>query len=100
VIPTHERVAHDGLVAESINARQIALFGAALLGADALLSAEHRYVLDVRRDVLRNVDRRVHHVRRRARSAGTGLEVALIALVALIAVAGQLKEQRRPRRAT
>jgi hypothetical protein len=86
-------------VAESVNARQIALFGAALLGADALLKSERRYVLDVRRDVLRNVDRQVHHVRRRARSTGTGLEVALIALVAMIAVAGQVKDQHRPRRA-
>lgn len=80
---------------ERIDARQLALFGAALIGADAVLKAESRYVQDVRRDVLRKVDRGLHRTRRRVRSVATGLELALIALVVLTAVASQRHQRQR-----
>jgi hypothetical protein len=94
--------AHHDTVTEGTDARQLVLFGALLFGAllfgaDVLAKAESRYVEDIRREVLGNFDRRMHRARRRARSVGTGVEVVLIALVASIAVAGQVKQPRTGR---
>ena len=66
----------------------LAVLGAEFVAADIAVKTNQKLADDFRRDLLRGLDRRVHHAQRLARMVGTGLVVVLIVLVLLKAFEG------------